>query len=100
MAKTLSIGQKIEYLGEDKTWHVGKVHAVSKQTQKDQEIVVGYAVDTGKTAREDIGAEPTGKKVKHPVTKKLIPEMKSVKVRQPEQVFVTPEQIRGASKNG
>lgn len=93
MAELIEHGKRVKYLylGEERE---GVIHGVKTHEEPDGQITrVAYLIDTGETAREDLGAEPTGKKVKDHAGK-LVPEMKQVKVRQPEQVEIDQNFVR------
>lgn len=78
--KTISIGDKVEYLVGDK-WKKGVVHGIKKaEAVKGPDITLGYLIDTGKDERVDEFVTEKGKP--------------NLKFRQPEQVEVLPENIR------
>lgn len=78
----LKIGAKVEYLQGDK-WLKGIVHGIKKYDDKNmQPVVMGYLVDTGKDESVEEILTPKGED--------------NVIVRQPEQVEVTPDNIRPA----
>jgi hypothetical protein len=95
MAELLSIGQKVEYLHKGE-WLKGVIHGVkTHETNEGQITRIAYLIDTGETIREDNGAEPTGKMITHPDGGEY-PEMKPVKVRQPEQIELDQQLVKAS----
>jgi len=92
MPQLIDHGTKVKYTlnGKEKT---GIIHGHRTYQPEKGNIRMTYLIDTGKTVREDIGGEPTGRTVKvpHPFNENEtleVPELDPVVVRQPEQVEV------------
>lgn len=114
------LGEIVEYLTENSTWAKGKIHAVS-QAESPGGLVksVGYLIDTGRAERidtstynprnneiakraaavMDAASDPdefmrVQSKISDEATDLPKDKLITVKTRQPEQVFVSPDQIR------
>lgn len=80
----MRIGDKVKWQHGAKT-RSGVIHGIQKaENENGTEVVIGYAVDTGKELyREDRFSEKTGKKLKDPFI-------------QPETIILAPEQVTAA----
>lgn len=116
MSETLEIGDKVKYHTGDERWENGVVHGIRKMDVEDKPEIISYLVDTGKDHRLDVHQHSLrdemfqAEKLKHrkagldhieahkratKAIEKIPEEVVETTERQPEQVDVRPDCIKG-----